>query len=281
MCPQSYLVGRMKRMSKKFDLADFDEQARLERDNLAAATEEAVAVFKKHYPNERMNMTAPQVLAACIEQFDLTDPKDAGQLYLEWTVEQYVGRKVEANLDDIRALVVWLQHGGFFEDSPYEYNDGDYKLFNIPHDNLLIFCAKGQSLRYIYILEDHKVLGSRKLHIRQYYDEYDFDGEKDKWQRREEKKYTEGGIRTAIKKAFWLGEGWSDCIEGNSYPQRPNLKYFKDRNFDPQYGDGRDIGYVLSYDNFVRSSADSAIHFFPEVKDAFFYLRCAVGEMTR
>ena len=268
-------------MSKPFDLANYCEKTQLEKEKLAAATEEAVAVFKKHFPEKRGNMTAPQVLAACIEQFDLTGPKDAGQLYLEWTVEQYVGRKAEANLDDIRALVVWLQEGGFTEGNPYRYNDGDYKLFHIPHDDLLIFCAEGQTPRYTYILEYNDVLGSSKLHIRQYYDEYDFDGEKDKWQRREEKKYTEGGIREAIKPAFWLGEGWSDCIEGNSYPQRPSLKYFEDRNFVPRYGDGRDIGYVLSYGNFVRSSADSAIHFFPEVKNAFSYLRCAVEEMTQ
>jgi hypothetical protein len=268
-------------MSKKFDFADFDEQARLERDKLAAATEEAVAVFKKHFPEKRGNLTAPQVLAACIEQFDISDPKDAGQLYLEWVVEHYVGRKAEANLGDIRALVVWLQHGGFFEDSPYRYNDGDYKLFNIPHDNLLIFCAEGQSLRYIYILEDHKVLGSRGLHIRQYYDEYDFDGEKDKWDWGVEEEYKEEGIREAIKQAFWLGEAWSDCLDFNSYPMRPSLQYFKDRNFNPRYGGGRDIGYVLSYDNLVRQRADSAIHFFPQVKSAFFMMRCAVEEMTR
>jgi hypothetical protein len=267
-------------MSKTFNLADFDEQARLERDNLAKATKEAVAVFKKHFPDERMKMTAPQVLAACIEQFDIGDPQDAGQLYLEWAVEYYVGRKVEANLGDIRELITWLQQGGFTEDNPYRYNDGDYKLFQIPHDSLLIFCAEGQTPRYIYILEYNDVLGSSKLHIRRYYDEYD-KLERDDWQRKEEKKYTEGGIREAIKQAFWLGEGWSDCIRGNSYPARPSLKYFKDHCFKPKYGDCRDIGYVLSYDNFVRPKADGAIHFFPEVRDAFFYLRCAVGEMTR
>lgn len=268
-------------MSKPFDFADFDEEARLERDDLAKATKEAVAVFKKHFPEPRGNLTAPQVLAACIEQFDIEDSKDAGQLYLEWTVEHYVGRKAEANLGDIRAVVTWLQEGGFTESNPYRYNDGDYKLFQIPHEDLLIFCAEGQTPRYIYILEDRRVLGSRGLHIRQYYDEYDFDGEKDKWTLKLEAKYTEGGIREAIKQAFWLNEGVSDCIEGHGYPQRPSLQYFKDRNFDPRYGDSRDIGYVLSYDNLVRQRADSAIHFFPEVKNAFFMMRCAVEEMTR
>ena len=267
-------------MSKKFDLADFDEEARLEKENLAAATEEAVAVFKKHFPKPRGNLTAPQVLAACIEQFDIGDPQDAGQLYLEWTVEQYVGRKVEANLDDIEAVVEWLREGGYTESNPYRYNDGDCKLFQIPHDDLLIFCAEGQTPRYIYILENHPVLGNSRLHIRRYYDEYD-KLEVDDWQRKEEERYTEKGIREAIKNAFWLSEGWSDCLEGNSYPTRPSLKYFKDRCFKPKYGDGRDIGYVLSYDNLVQPKADSAIHFFPEVKIAFSYLRYAVEEMTQ
>jgi hypothetical protein len=266
-------------MNKPIDLADYMEDVCLERDNLAKATEEAIAVFKKHFPEKRGNLTAPQVLAACIEKFDLEDPKDAGQLYLEWTVEQYVGRKVEANLGDIRAVVVALQQGVFFEDSPYEYNDGDYKLFQIPHDSLLIFCAEGQTPRYIYILDDRPC--SSRFHIRQYYDEYDFDGEKDKWQREEEKKYTEGGIRKAIEHSFWLSEQWSDCIDGNTYPQRPSLQYFKDHNFATQYGDGRDIGYVLSYDNLVQPKADSVIHFYPKLKNAFFMLRSAVEEMTQ
>ena len=265
-------------MSKLFNLADFDEEARLEKEKLEAATKEAVAVFKKHFPEPRKNLTAPQVLAACIEQFDIGDAQDAGQLYLEWTVEHYVGRKVQANLEGIEMLGCVLEDKGFTEDAPFEFGT-DHKVFRIPHESKLVFCIESQSLRYIYIFEDRPC--SRRLHIRRYYDEYDFDGEKDEWDRRAEEEYKEEGIREAIKQAFWLNEKWSDCLDFNSYPMRPSLQYFKDQNFEPKYGDDRDIGYVLSYDNLVRQRADGALYSYPEISSAFSLLRFMFEEMTQ
>ncbi|MHC4188409.1 MAG: hypothetical protein ACYSUB_01865 [Planctomycetota bacterium] len=257
-------------------LVQWDEETRQQEEALALACKEATAVFKKHYPTVHGNLDAPQTLAACVELFDLEDHKDAGQLYLEWLVEHYVGRKVAANLDDVKTIVKALKAAGYTEDNPYCYNDCDNQLFYIPHKEKLIFCAESQNTRYIYIL-CLSPIGYDKFHIRRYYDEYDFDGEKDEWQLKEEATYK--GIRQAITAASWLAKEWSDCISGNPYPERPSLQYLKDGDFNLGYGDCRDIGYVLSYENVVSPRVDGALFYYLDIKLAFFGLRCAIGEV--
>jgi len=259
----------------KFLADDLEASARQRK--VTSATGEAAAVFQKYFPNERHNLEAPEVLAACLEMFDLEDQKDAGQLYLEWLVDHYVGRKVAANLDDIKAIAETLKTKGFTEDNSYDYNDLDNRLFYIPHANKLIFCIETQNHRFIYILSTDTF--HPKFHIRRYYDEYDFEGKKDNWGSREEESYLKGGIRKAIISASWLSELWSDCLPGNSYSQRPSLQHFKDCDFNLQYSDCRDDGYVLSYGDLISPRADRALFFYPEVKAAFFNLRVAASQL--
>lgn len=253
-------------------LAKHDIDFRKREEIVASASKEATAVFKKYFPGDKDNLEAPRVLAACLELFDLEDPKNAGQLYLEWLVEHYVGQKVAANIDDVKTIVEALKAKGFTEDNTYDYNDCDNRLFYIPHKEKLIFCVETQNTRYIYILD------GRKLHIRRYYDEYDFEDKND-WQRKEAVAYNQKGIGHAIKNAFWLNEQWSDCIAENSYPRRLSLQYFKNCNFNLEYGDCRDVGYVLSFENLFSPRADRAAYYYAEIKSAFLQLRCAVYEV--
>lgn len=259
---------------KEFLANDSEASARTKL--IAEATKEATAVFQKHFPNEKHNLEAPEVLAACLEMFDLTDPKDAGQLYLEWLVDHYVGRKVAANLDDVRTIAETLKARGFTEDNVYDYNDLDNRLFYIPHIDKLIFCIETQNHRFIYILTTDTF--HPKFHIRRYYDEYDFES-KDWWQEKEEMAYLKGGIGKAIANASGLNETWSDYIPGNQFSQRPSLLYFEERGFNPKYSDCRDNGYVLSYEDLISPRADRALFFYPEVKSAFLQLRYAVSQL--
>ena len=255
---------------------------------IVAACNEAVSVFKKHFPENDSHLEAPIALAACLEVFDIGDPKDAGQLYLEWTLEHYVGRKVKANIDVIKMTVASLKKADYTEDNPYYWNDGDNKLFYIPHDEFLIFCAESQNTNYVYLLipgtvivgepEYFQVMGD-KFHIRRYYDVYDPD-EKDKWDLEEAEKYTKGGILAAIISSDWLSQRWSDCLPGNKYPCRPSLAYFKERGFKFQYSDCRDIGYVLSYGATLGAPrAERALSCFPDIRTAFFDMRCAAKQV--
>lgn len=269
-------------MSKAFNLADYCEKTRLEEERLEAATKEAVAVFQKHFPDaDNANLDAPLVLAACLEEFDIEDPQDAGQLYFEWLGEHYVGRKVRANLEDIETLGDALEAKGFTEDTPFE-TGCDYQAFRIPHEDKLVFCIKSQSLRYVYILEkcpeSGRVLG---FSIRRYYDEYDFDGEKDKWQQRQEAAYVKGGIRKALAESSHLSERYSDCVKGAEYPQRPSLQYFKDRDFEPDRA-CFDIGHVLDFFGILRQPrAKDALYHYGDVQMAFSLLRYMVRELTQ
>jgi hypothetical protein len=271
-------------MSKTFDLSDYCEKTRLEKENLEAATKEAVAVFRKHFPDaDKVHLSAPVVLAACLEEFDIEDSKDAGQLYFEWLAEHYVGRKVQANLEDIETLGDILKDKGFTEDDPFEFGT-DHKVFRIPHEDKLVFCIKSQSLRYIYIFEESPTSLSgmnASLSIRRYYDEYDFDGEKDKWTLKDEAKYTRGGIRKAIAESSHLAERYSDCVDGAEYPQRPSLQYFKDRDFEPDRA-RHDIGYVLDSHGILRQPrANNALYYYRDVWMAFSLLRYMFREVTQ
>jgi hypothetical protein len=258
-----------------FDFEQFEIEQRKQKETLETACSEATAVFQKHFPTEDGNLYAPIALASCIELFDIEDSKDVGQLYLEWVVEHYVGRKVCANIDDVKRIVEILKEKGCTEDDPYVFNDMDNTLFYLSHKSKLIFCSTSQNTRYIYILNGHK------FHIRRYYDEYDFDGEEGDWRRDEdEAAYKKHGIREAIASAAWLNEEWSDCLPDNPHPRRLSLQALKDCDFEPRYGDCRDNSYVLSYDDFMGNPrVDRALFFYSEIKTAFFDLRHAVEVM--
>ncbi len=254
---------------------------------ITSACSEAVSVFKKHFPKSGNHLDAPIALAACLEVFDIEDCQDAGQLYLEWTLEHYVGRKVEANLDDIKMTVTKLKEAGYTEDNPYYWNDGENKLFYIPHDEFFIFCAESQNTNYVYLLSpgvevdempECFALGD-KFHIRRYYDVYDPD-EQDEWDREEAAKFKKNSILAAITNADWLRQRWSDCLPGNKYLERPSLAYFKEHNFSFKYSDCRDIGYVLSYAGARGPRAERALDYFPDVRAAFFDMRSAVGQVA-
>ncbi len=253
---------------------------------LEAACSEAVGVFEKRFPKNDAHLEAPIALAACLEVFDLEDHKDAGQLYLEWLVEHYVGRKVKANIDDIKAVVAGLKKAGYAEDNPYRWNDGDNKLFYIPHEEGLIFCAESQNTNYIYLLYPASntegmpeyFAEQDRFHIRRYYDVYEPD-KQDKQNSEEAAKYKKGGITTAIVNSDWLSQRWSDCLPNNRWPRRPSLAYLKAQNFSFRYSDCRDMGYVLSYEKLKTPKAERALDYFPDVRTAFFEMRCAVEQV--
>jgi len=79
--------------------------------------------------------------------------------------------------------------------------------------------------------------------------------------------------------ASWLGDSYSDCVLNNQYPRRPDLQYFKYKNFEPRYGDCRDRGYVLSTERGRYKSSDRALSYYLEIKRAFSHLRCALEKV--
>ena len=260
----------MKQAEPTKDALDlFMAERRAEQEKLDAACEETRAVFRKHFPSGAHNGGAPVALAACAELFPCDDSREMRQLYVEWMMEHFAGRKVLANFEDFNTLYASLVEAGFTEDSPYNHNDGDNNLFYIPHESNKIVCITTQGRRYFYMQ------GCYRFHVRRYYDEYNFDGPKDKWDLEAEASFKEEGILKAIAKSedlLW----WSDCVPGNLYPQRPSLRFFKDLNFEMAYKDCRDIGYVATYCDLGEPRVDRAIENYPELSLSFFYLRHAI-----
>lgn len=234
-------------------------------------------------------------LAKLIALFDHGEnPKEVRQLNLEWTVDKYVQNKVEANLPDILFIHEKLKEHGHTEKNPYVYNDLDNKLFYFPHDSRKVFAMTSQNLNFLVIYEESgTALKKRKLHIRRYWDRFD---KNDTFREEEDRECRKKGMRYAITRADWINENYSDNVPGNMYVNRPDLQWFKYKKFNldfseklhwtkySSYGDCRDHGYVLSYEEMALDKTSSkkveaTIDFFSLIRHAFFDIRCAYEEM--
>lgn len=253
-----------------------------------AAALDILAVCEKHFPEGTRNLDAPEMLATAIDYFKLGDePKNGCPLYLEWTAEAFVGQKLLENLDDILAVHTMLVKYGCDDNQhrQYEWNDGDNNLFYIPtgDETKKVWCATSQNTRYMFIMNCVAELGVTQIHVRRYWDP--IKEPHDKWDRKEREEYHEKGYPLAVKNADWLKQYFSDNLLGNQYVDRPDLQWWKEHKYDPQYGDCRDRGYVMSMRVATlgygeRARVDRAIYFMPDIKTAFFEVRCALSTLA-
>lgn len=252
-----------------------------------AAVLDILAVCEKHFPASGGNQDAPEMLAEAIDYFKLDDePKNGCPLYLEWAVGAFVGQKLLENLDDILTVHdILVKHGCTDDDQrQYEWNDGDNHLFYVPtgDETLKVWCATSQNMRYMFIMNCNDE-GVTEIHVRRYWDP--IQEPHDKWGREEREEYKKKGYPLAVKNADWLQQYFSDNLLGNQYVQRPDLQWWKDHKFDPEYGDCRDDGYVMSmriasigYGE--RARVDRAIFVMPDIRTAFFEIRCAMSTLA-
>ena len=242
-----------------------------------AAAMDILAVCKKHFPKDNANLEAPEMLAEAISYFDLSDNSNNGcPLYLEWTVGSFVGQKLLDNIDNMLTIYNTLVEHGCTEDTAHDWNDGDNKLFYIPVDGKRVWCAISQNTRYVFIMDWNETLGVTDIHVRRYWDAVKpaIDGS---WEMKDRAKYNEHGFERAVRDADWLKERWSDNIWDNLSVDRPDLQWWKDCDFKPQYGDCRDSGYVMSLNVSLggRARVDRAIYFMSDIKTAFLEIRWA------
>jgi hypothetical protein len=252
------------------------DEEQLRKGSIRAAELDILAVCEKHFPKGGNDLDAPSMLAASLDYFTLGDSENNPvQLYLEWAVEELAGRKLMAGLDGIRAIYNTLvERGCDSEAKSHEWNDCDNTLFYIPHDTKQIWCATGQTTRYMFIMDD------RRFHVRRYWDTVA--PTDDKWDIQDRAKYNRKGFEYAVQMADWLTENWSDNLLDNRYVRRPDRQWWADKDYEPQYGDCRDDGYVLSMDispDAYRHRVDRAIYFIQDIKLAFFEIQCALGTL--
>jgi len=186
-------------------------------------------------------------------------------LYMEWTVNKYWGNYVNKYvLQSLERIYNQLVKEKHIENNPRNYNDGDDNLWYVPDTerNRRIIIHTSQNTNLIFIWDDNFLDKNLSefccLHIRRYYDNYEEFDKADKWEKdyrqKNEQEYKDKGILWSIRNADEL-TSYSDNVLGNPYPKRLSLDYYKKNKFNVRYGDGRDEGYVLSYErNNVESS---------------------------
>ncbi len=270
-------------------LLAWEEERQLSAGAQQAASMDVLAVCARHFPKSAEkrtgNLDAPEMLAEAIAYFDLDDPFDAGQLYLEWTVESFVGEKLLLNVPRLERIYELLVEHGNDENNTFNWNDSDNDLFYIkdtPPD-VKVWCATSQNTRYMFIMECNSVLGITNIHVRRYWDAVRPPA--DKWDRENRDKYSERGFELAVKNATWNLETWSDNLLGNQYVQRPDLQWWRDCKFEPCYKDCRDEGYVMSMNisllgDGTRARVDRAIYTMSDIEMAFFDIGYAFNTLT-
>ena len=154
----------------------------------------------------------------------MRDNLGGGENLTQWTSERYWGIKTKRFLPEFMAVYERLVARNFTEDNKLVYNDTDYKIWVEPHSTLKIvvfedgFSGSKEDNVYLFILDD-TVPGFTRFHIRSAYGK-------------------------AKKHKYRIG-GWADY-------DHVSLKTHRKFQWEFQYGDSRDHGYVLSYTEFYE-----------------------------
>ena len=190
--------------------------------------------------------------------------KECGELHLQWVVAKYWGQIVHNQiLPAGRKLYEALVAGNHTVENRFD-NGNNHYLYFIPTDgDKKVWVHFTQNSNFLYIItEDNSLtLNRERFDIRKIYKEHNA----------ERNFYTDqeliGTINDAIQHADYLIECHDDQYK---YSKRHSLDFYRKINwkipsYDAHiYGDGRDGGYVLSYES------DGNIDF-QEVKDAWLY----------
>lgn len=178
---------------------------------------------------------------------------------MNWGIEYYLNRKLEKVIPKFLALYNFCVDNKYTLDNYFEWGGGDRQVSFIPNKDKQVLYFTNQNVKFVCVMNDSR------FHIREVYDDlfapenadYGFYslgsyGSIDCFR---EGIKADNGLEIAVTNLIGKYSRWSDCIEGNQYPSRIDLKNMIKCDFDSKseafrYGDGRDEGYVLSYNGF-------------------------------
>ena len=195
---------------------------------------------------------AGSVVSNIMLAFDRRGPHevdyDVGNFGVEDAMDTYLARKIEDHIPRLETIYKHLVDNKHTEDNSWEYGIDAY-AFHIPDEKRRIFHIGRRSRNYLIFLKDsHRIdlvndclKEGTELHIRRIYDSYNTYYDK-KGLNSDIKK---GGAPKALISMDTLSE-LSDNIKGWDYVYRPDLAWYKKREFKLKYGDCRDPGYVLT-----------------------------------
>jgi len=300
-----------KKASGKIDIPEIPESYkkkqkefldRREKEQAAAkeSFEQLNALCDKH--REDLSPTdASGIVASIMLAFDRRGPYavdyEVGNYGVEGAMDTYMARKVDGHIPRIEKLYQFLVDGKYTEDNSWEYGIDAYAFYipakAISNDKCRVFQIGRRSRNYLIFLEegfklpfmrqldcddreaDFKLEKCTALHIRQIYDSYEDHYDKEGL----DASAKEHGITYALTNTDMLLE-LSDNVDDFKYVRRPDLSWYKKRNFELSYSDLRDEGYVLTLGSMCSyDRLDRCLGNYYEIKDVFFWINLAVNAM--
>jgi len=173
-----------------------------------------------------------------------------------WGLQYYVTRKVEKVIPRFMALYNYCVDKDYNLDNSFHFGSGDRYVSFIPCKDKQVLYFTNQNIKFVCVMD-----GGR-FHIRQVYDDlfarenadYGFYtlGSYGTIDCLREGLKKDNGLEIAISNLLGKYSRWSDCVKGNEYPSRIDLKNMIECDFGTKsraftYGDGRDEGYVISF----------------------------------
>lgn len=183
---------------------------------------------------------------------------------MEWIVNSYVSLKLKHVMPKIIKVYEYIEKN-YSEENPfiYKYN----KIFPIDFKSCkckkFVFSISNQNHNFITIIDFLNILSDKvnKIHIREYWNDFDYnDNCFDDYNHG-----IDNACDYAICKADWICKYISDASDFMNFyekdfrfpPKRPNLDWYKSKEFSLEYqkaidsfytsyGDSRDFGYILS-----------------------------------
>lgn len=151
---------------------------------------------------------------------------------MQWQSERFWGLKTQQFIPEFVSVYEQLVDRGIDEDNKLVYNDLDYTIWVEPHPTLKIIVFRDiftdrKDNVYLFILDD-AIEGFSTFHIRTVYDKA-----------KKRKNYNFGDLRD-----------W----------ERMSIGTHRKFAWKLMYGDGRDHGYVLSYDDFRNAVSYTGDH---------------------
>jgi hypothetical protein len=198
--------------------------------------------------------------------------KSCGHLALQWTVEKYWALRMPAMMQELNRIYDELLSKKITRNKKVDFNDADDRVWYEPSKPFKVVCHTTQSYNFLYIWkkDDEQLApgsafgavsgrGMRRLHVRRFYDHYR-EVASDKYEKEQDDKFKKAVMkdgRLAAIREMWLLENYAD--DGVQYPKKLSLDAYRKLGFEPIYGDARDPGYILTWDEFAQK-VDDAIH---------------------
>lgn len=174
---------------------------------------------------------------------------------IELTLETFWANQIRNIIPTLEKLYCELVNRNITEDNQYVFNDLDDHIWFVPDprgENRRIFIHTAQNTNFIFVWDecctDAELGRYGKLHVRRYWDV--LPEPESQWEIKDDlefkKQVEKHGKLWALRESGL--ERYSDDVLGNAYPQRPSLDFFKKSNYQFTYDDGRDVGYILTYE---------------------------------